>query len=64
VVLRARSLHWAYDGAAWVVSHLPPAARPHISAPPVSKQTTAEQLFRAQPVGRAVGPSPRVQTRN
>jgi membrane protein required for colicin V production len=63
-VLGARSLPWTYDGAAWIVSRLPPDVRPHISPPPVAKQTTAEQLFRAQPMGRAVGPSPRVPTRN
>jgi len=63
-VLGARSLPWTYDGAAWIVNRLPPDLRPHISPPPASKQTTAEQLLRAQPVGRAVGPSSRVQTRN
>jgi membrane protein required for colicin V production len=64
VVLRARSLPLAYAGAAWVVDHLPPDVRPHISAPPVLKQTTAEELFHAQPQGRAVGPPLRVPTRN
>ncbi len=64
VVLHARSLQLAYLGAALVVDHLPPEVRPHISAPPVLKQTTAEELFHAQPVGRAVGPSPRIPTRN
>ena len=64
VVLRARSLPLAYAGAAWVVDHLPPDVRPHISAPPVLKQTTAEELFHAQPLGRAVGPPPRVPARN
>ena len=64
VVLRARSLPLAFEGAAWVVDHLPPDVRPHISAPPVLKQTTAEELFHAQPQGRAVGPPPRVPTRN
>jgi membrane protein required for colicin V production len=64
VVLRARTLPWAYYGATRVVEYLPPNARPRVYPPPVSKQTTAEQLFRAQPVGRAVGPSTRAQTRN
>ncbi len=63
-VLQARSLRPAYEGAAWVVAHLPPDARPLVRAPPVQKQTTAEDLFRAQPLGRAVGPSPTVPTRN
>ncbi len=64
VVLRARSLPLAYAGAAWVVDHLPPDARPHISAPPVAHVTTAGELLRALPLGRAVGSSPRQQTRN
>ena len=64
VVLHARALPLAYDGAAWVVDHLPPDVRPHISAPPVPKQTTAEELFHAQPLGRAVGPPPRLPARN
>jgi membrane protein required for colicin V production len=64
VVLHARSLPLAYNGAVWVVDHLPPDVRPHISAPPVSKQTTAEELFHAQPLGRAVGPPPRLPARN
>jgi membrane protein required for colicin V production len=64
VVLRARSLPLAYEGAAWVVDRLPPDLRPSLHAPPVLKQTTAEELFHAQPVGRAVGPSPRAPVRN
>jgi membrane protein required for colicin V production len=63
VVLRARSLPLAYEGAAWVVDHLPPDLRPSLHAPPTLKQTTAEELFHAQPVGRAVGPLPRVPAR-
>ena len=62
VVQRARLLPLTYQGAAWVVSHLPLEDRPRLYAPPVAKQTTAEQLLHAQPVGRAVGP--RDQTRN
>jgi membrane protein required for colicin V production len=62
VVQRARLLPLTYQGAAWVVSHLPPDDRPRLYAPPVAKQTTAEELLHAQPVGRAVGPH--VQTRN
>jgi membrane protein required for colicin V production len=64
VVDRARFLPLAYRGAVWVVSMLPQEAKPRLYPPPVAKQTTAEELFHAQPLGRATGPSPRVPTRN
>ena len=64
VVLRARSLQLAFKGATLLVDHLPPDLRPHVLAPPAPKQTTAEELFHAQPQGRAVDPPPRVPTRN
>jgi membrane protein required for colicin V production len=70
VVQRARTLPLAYQGAVWAVARLPPEARPRVYPPPAAHQTTAEQLFRAQPLGRAVGPAsrepnaPREQTRN
>jgi membrane protein required for colicin V production len=65
VVLRARLLPLTYQGAVWVADHLPPGIGLHRpNAPPVAKQTTAQDLLHAQPLGRAVGPSPRVQTRN
>lgn len=64
VVQRARALPLAYAGASWVVSHLPPDARPRLYPPPVARETTAGELLRAQPLGRAVGPPPREQTRN
>jgi len=63
-VQRARALPLAYAGAVWAVAHLPPEDRPRVYAPPVARQTTAAELLRAQPLGRAVGPSPRDQTRN
>jgi membrane protein required for colicin V production len=65
VVLHARLLTPVYRGAVWVVDQLPPGIGLHRpNAPPVAKQTTAQELLRAQPLGRAVGPSPRIQTRN
>ena len=63
-VLRARSLPLAYAGAAWAVAHLPPEARPRLYAPPVGRDSTAAELLHAQPVGRAVGASPREATRD
>jgi len=61
VVQKARTLPVAYEGAVWLVALLPPGAKPHVSPPPVGHQTTAEELFRAQPLGRAVGPSTATQ---
>jgi len=63
-VQHARLLDPAYQSAAWVVAYLPPNLRPHLSPPPGLRETTAEQLLHAQPLGRAVGPSPRDPTRN
>lgn len=54
-VLKARALPLAYEGAAWVVTQLPPDARPPVSRPPAGRTSTAEDLLHAQPVGRAVG---------
>jgi membrane protein required for colicin V production len=68
-VKNARALWPAYNGAVWVIGHLPPDLKPHLSPPPVPKDATAEQLLRAQPLGRAVGPqshdpTPRQPMRN
>ncbi len=64
VVQRARTLPLVYAGAVWAVERLPPGARPHVYPPPEAHQTTAAELLRAQPLGRAVGPQPRQPTRN
>jgi membrane protein required for colicin V production len=63
-VRRARALPLAYEGAVWVVARLPPHTMTPPPPPPVARQTTAAELLHAQPLGRAVGPSPRDQTRN
>ena len=52
-VLHARSLPVAYAGAAWAAAQLPPDYRPKLQPPPAGRQTTAEDLLRATPVGRA-----------
>src|SRR5271165_918580 len=62
-VKRARSLHPTYEAAAWLIDLLPSATRPHLAQPPAERETTAAELLHAQPLGRAVGPSPRDQTR-
>ncbi|MBV9735285.1 MAG: CvpA family protein [Acidisphaera sp.] len=41
-VLQARSLPYAYRGAAWVVAQLPPDYRPRLYAPPPDRQPSAE----------------------
>jgi len=52
-VVRARSLPFAYAGAAWLVAQLPPDYRPKLQAPPSGRQATAEELLQAVPQGRA-----------
>ncbi len=58
VVLQARSLPLAYQGAAWLTEQVPLAYRPMLHAPPKGKDTNASDLLRASPVGRATGPAP------
>ena len=54
VVLEARSLPFVYQGAKWAVERIPVDHRPQLYAPPPGRQTTAEDLLRASPQGRAV----------
>jgi membrane protein required for colicin V production len=63
-VLQARALPLAYEGAAWAIAHLPPESRPRLYPPPMGREGSAEELLRAQPVGRAVGRPPRESTRD
>lgn len=58
MVLQARSLPLAYQGAAWLAEQVPPAYRPMLHAPPKGKDTNAADLLRATPIGRATGPAP------
>jgi membrane protein required for colicin V production len=53
VVLRARTLPYAFEGAEIAVSLLPPDYRPVVPIPPEGRQTKAEDLLRANPQGRA-----------
>ena len=57
-VLEARSLPFVYQGAAWAAGQLPPAYRPAVARPPAGRSTTAADLLRANPVGRALGTRP------
>ncbi len=54
-VLEARSLPLVYRGAAWVRQQLPPGYQPAVSPPPAGRTTTAADLLRATPAGRALG---------
>ena len=60
-LLQARSLPYAYEGAAWAASQVPEAYRPAIKPPPAGAETRAEDLFQSRPSGRALArrePSP------
>jgi membrane protein required for colicin V production len=57
-VLAARTLQPIYEGALWVRAQLPEAYRPRVYAPPSGPVTTAEDLLRAIPQGRATGKAP------
>jgi len=56
--LDSRTLPVAYQGARWVREQLPEDWRPRIYAPPAGRQTTADDLLRAIPQGRATGRQP------
>ena len=53
-VLQARSLPYAYQGAAWAIGFVPPEYRPTIYPPPPAHDTKAAGL-QFEPWGRAVG---------
>ncbi len=57
-VLNARSLWPVYSGAVWARNQLPEEYRPRIYAPPSDSITTADDLLRATPQGRATGKAP------
>jgi len=57
-VLEARSLPVLYRGAEWLAVQLPLNYRPHVVPPPPGRSTTAADLLRANPVGRALGTRP------
>jgi len=54
-VLEARSLPIIHRGAEWLALQLPPNYRPAVARPPLGRSTTAADLLRANPVGRALG---------
>jgi membrane protein required for colicin V production len=54
-VLKARTLPYAYAGAAWAASLLPEDFRPNVQPPPAGREARAEDLLHATPQGRATG---------
>ncbi len=59
VVVAARVLPFAYDGAAWVVEMLPSRYRPRIDSPPAPAAPGATALLQANPDGSALDPPTR-----
>lgn len=57
-VLEARSLPIVHRGAEWLAAQLPPNYRPAVARPPAGRPTSAADLLRANPVGRALGNRP------
>lgn len=53
-VLQARSLPYAYAGAAWAIGFLPQDYRPSLAVPPGGRETRAADLLHATPQGRAL----------
>ena len=54
-VLEARSLPLVHRGAEWIAAQLPPGYKPAVATPPAGRATTAAELMRASPAGRALG---------
>ena len=52
-VLQARSLPYAYQGAAWLAGQLPPQYRPKIPEPPPGRETRSADLLHVPAQGRA-----------
>jgi membrane protein required for colicin V production len=57
-ILEARSLPTVHRGAEWLAAQLPPKYRPAVAQPPLGRSTTAADLLRANPTGRALGIRP------
>lgn len=55
-VLQARSLPFAYRGAAWAIAQLPPDYRPRLYPPPPPGQQSAEAAGSAPPAPAAPAP--------
>jgi membrane protein required for colicin V production len=53
-VLHARSLPYAYQGAAWLVGQLPQQYRPKVPEPPTGREARAVDLLHVPAQGRAM----------
>jgi len=58
MVLQARTLPLAFQGAEWLAAQVPAAYRPMLHEPPKGKEARSGDLLHAAPVGRATGPAP------
>lgn len=57
-VLQSRALPLVQRSAEWLSAQLPPAYRPPMPKLPPTRATTAAELMRATPAGRALGSRP------
>lgn len=57
-VLQSRALPLVARSAEWLSAQLPPAYRPPMPKLPATRTTTAAELMRATPAGRALGSRP------
>jgi membrane protein required for colicin V production len=57
-VQHAQALPIVYEGASWATSVLPHDYRPRLAEPPAARETAAEDLLQANPLGRATGRAP------
>lgn len=57
-VLESRALPLVQRSAEWLTAQLPPAYRPPLPKLPPTRATTAADLLRANPAGRALGSRP------
>ncbi len=55
-VLRARTLPFIYDAAAWAAGELPIQYRPRVAPPPDGRPTTEAGLLHGTPDNHALGP--------
>jgi membrane protein required for colicin V production len=55
VVLRARSLPYAYQGARWIVTQVPPPYAPKLAEPPEVGPENSGELLQPAPHGTALG---------
>jgi membrane protein required for colicin V production len=55
-VLESRAVPYIYQGAIWIAHQVPQEYRPDVPPPPAPRQSTADAVLKATPVGRAFDP--------